>query len=389
MSREIPHILFLFSDTGGGHRSATEAILEPLQRDFAGRVTFEMVDFLQDHYPWPYRKFPEWYNDMVRFPRVYGAVWHGLNGRRRTPFVIGTHRAHPTLSKKHNDMISRSGADLVVATHWAAVNPLIWTPRGDRPPVGVVVTDLVTVHSSWVHEKVEFAIVPTAAAAQKAIGNGIAAENVHEIGLPIASKFHAPSASVADIRAAHGWAQEKPVVLLMGGGDGMGPLAENARAIAQSGLDVSLVIICGRNDALKAELEGQAWAIPTHIYGFVRTIPDFMHAADILVTKAGPSSIVEAIHCDLPVILYSRIRGQEDGNVSWVVDAGAGQWSPQPRKVVQALHRWLDDPAALDRARLACRQLARPQAADEIATLLVQKAEAAVAASHLTVRNGR
>lgn len=370
----MPHILFLFSDTGGGHRSATEAIIEVIERDYGDRVTAEMVDFLKDHYPWPYRKFPDWYNDMVRFPRTYAAVWYGTNGRIRTKSIIGTQRLHPTLVSQHNDMIAHSGADLVVAMHWAAVNPLMWMPKAIRPPVGVVVTDLVTIHSSWVHEDVDFAIVPTAQARDRALENGIAAERVYLTGLPVAQKFCHGTADAAAIRAEHDWPVDKPLVMLMGGGDGMGPLEENARAIAASGLDVGMIIIAGRNADLKARLESIDWQIPTYVYSFVRNIPDFMTAADVLVTKAGPSSIVEALHCDLPVILYSRIQGQEDGNVSWVVDAGAGQWSPEPHLVVAALRRWIDDPAAYGRAKQACRRLAIPNAARNIAELLVRAA---------------
>jgi len=40
-----PHVLFLFSDTGGGHRSAAEAIIEAINLDFRNRISTEMVDF--------------------------------------------------------------------------------------------------------------------------------------------------------------------------------------------------------------------------------------------------------------------------------------------------------------------------------------------------------
>lgn len=370
----MPHITFLFSDTGGGHRSATEAIIEAIHHDYSADVTTEMIDFLTDHYPWPYRQFPAWYGDMVRFPRLYAAIWYATNGRQRTKSIIGTQRLHPTLRSQHNEMINNSQADLIVAMHWAAVNPLMWMPKESRPPVGVVVTDLVTVHSSWVHEHVDFVIVPTEAAQAKAIDNGIPPNRIYLTGLPVSQPFCRPQPTPVNHRATYGWAQDKPLVLLMGGGDGMGPLEENARAISASGLDVTLVIITGRNEPLRAALDQIDWQIPTHIYRFVDNVADFMMAADILVTKAGPSTLVEAMHCALPVILYSRIRGQEDGNVDWVVDAGAGQWSPTPELVIEALRHWVDDTAAHTAAKHACHQLATPHAAHTIAELLVRAA---------------
>ena len=43
-----PNITFLFSDTGGGHRAASEAIIESLHNEFGEAVVTEMVDFLKD-----------------------------------------------------------------------------------------------------------------------------------------------------------------------------------------------------------------------------------------------------------------------------------------------------------------------------------------------------
>ena len=71
-----------------------------------------------------------------------------------------------------------------------------------------------------------------------------------------------------------------------------------------------------------------------NIYGFVNEMPAFMHAADILVTKAGPGTISEAFIAGLPMVLYSKMPGQEDGNVTFVVDTGAGVWAPEPEETV-------------------------------------------------------
>ena len=55
-----PHILFLFSDTGGGHRSAAEAIIEAIQLEFGDVVTTEMLDFFKSKVPLPLNKMPDW-----------------------------------------------------------------------------------------------------------------------------------------------------------------------------------------------------------------------------------------------------------------------------------------------------------------------------------------
>lgn len=152
----------------------------------------------------------------------------------------------------------------------------------------------------------------------------------------------------------------------------MGPLERTAQAIAAAHLPVSLVVIAGRNQGLKARLEAQSWPIPTFIYGFVREMPDFMRAADVLVTKAGPGTISEALIAGLPIILYSRLPGQEDGNVSYVVSKGAGVWAPYPEQIVNVLRDWVEHPETRQAAVAASSSLARPQAAREIARTLVE-----------------
>ena len=162
----------------------------------------------------------------------------------------------------------------------------------------------------------------------------------------------------------------KPIVLLVGGGDGMGPLARTAHAIDESGLDVGMVIVCGRNEKLKATLESQTWENPTFVYGFRRDMPEFMRAADIIVTKAGPGTIAEALNANLPIILYSKLPGQEDGNVTYVVETGTGVWAPKPQLVVRALTRWISRPNEREQVIENTRRAARPDSARRIAKTL-------------------
>jgi len=166
------------------------------------------------------------------------------------------------------------------------------------------------------------------------------------------------------------WPQDKKIVLLIGGGEGMGPLAETARAIDESGLDVGLVIVTGRNARLKAQLQAETWENQTFLYGFTHDMPCFMRAADVLVSKAGPGTIAEALNAALPIILYAKLPGQEDGNVSFVEHVGAGIWAPEPLQVVRTLTRWVCRPGERDRVVENCRRAARPQAARTIARIL-------------------
>jgi 1,2-diacylglycerol 3-beta-galactosyltransferase len=196
------------------------------------------------------------------------------------------------------------------------------------------------------------------------------------IGLPVADRFCKPVGEKKAIKEELGWPKDKVVILLIGGGEGMGPLEEIAKKINDSNLDVALVVITGRNKKLKEKLENTKWSIPVHIYGFVKNMPDFMRASDILLTKAGPGTISEALIAGLPIILYHRISGQEEGNVSYVIDEGAGVWAPEIDDIIETLRFWIENPSKRQEAVDNAKRLARPNASREIAREIASRLDA-------------
>jgi 1,2-diacylglycerol 3-beta-galactosyltransferase len=363
-----PHILFLFSDTGGGHRSAAEAIIEALDLEFGDSISTEMVDIIKAYAPRPLNRMTSWYPKMVRIPELWGLGYHLTNGRGQTQLITGT--TWPYIRRSMRSLVAQHPSDLIVSVHPVSNSPVLKALGRQRPPFITVVTDLVTTHAFWYDRRVDLCIVPTEGARKRALEFGLKSEKVKVVGLPVADHFCQPPGDRLQLREQLGWPQDLPVVLLVGGGEGMGPLEQIAASIDTAQMHASLVVISGRNKRLRARLEARKWSIPTHIYGFVRNMPDFMGASDILVTKAGPGTITEALNAGLPMVLYSRLPGQEDGNVSFVTSQGAGVWAPEPVQVVQALRRWIERPEKRFEAVDSCRRLARPQSAREIARLL-------------------
>jgi 1,2-diacylglycerol 3-beta-galactosyltransferase len=368
---ERPFILFLFSDTGGGHRSAAEAIIEALHLEYGEQIATEMVDIFKDYAPRPLNYMPALYPKVVRLPQAWGMGYRLSNGRRRTRLINAS--LWPYVRRAVHRLIAQNPCDMIVSVHPLANEPLLHAYNRRSPYFVTVVTDLLTAHAFWYSPGVDLCLVPTQEAYRRALKFGMEPVQVQVVGLPVADRFCKPPGDRNELRARFSWPQDRPLVLLVGGGEGMGPLEKTARAIAQGCPSVSLVVIAGRNQALKSRLESQPWPIPTFIYGFVREMPDFMRAADILVTKAGPGTISEALIASLPIILYSRLPGQEEGNVTFVVSEGAGVWAPQPEQIVSAIGNWLEHPDQLARARAACERLARPQAARQIAHILAER----------------
>ncbi len=332
---DVPRILFLFSDTGGGHRSAAEAIIEAIQLQYGNRISTEMVDIIKHHGPPILNRLPDLYPQMVRVPQAWGLGYRLSNGHRRARLITAS--AWPYLRRSIRAFIAQHPSELIVSVHPLAAAPVLRALGRERPPFITIVTDLVTTHALWYHRRTDLCIVPTEAAFLRGLQHGMKPEQIRTIGLPVADRFCHPASSQKELRNKYGWPLDRRMILLVGGGDGMGPLEKTAQAIARAQLPVSLAIVTGRNRSLKERLESQNWPLPVFVYGFVKEMPDFMRATDILVTKAGPGTISEALIAGLPMVLYSRLPGQEDGNVTFIASEGAGVWAPHPEEIVAAL----------------------------------------------------
>ncbi len=362
-------VLFLFSDTGGGHRSAAEAIIEALETHFPGKVEPDLVDVLKDYAPRPLDHLPEAYPSMVKVPKAWELGYKLFDGHLRGRAL--TAAFWPYVRSAARRVVSEHPADMIVSVHPLLTWPVIKALPTDRPPFMVVVTDLVSAHALWYNAEVDTYVVATAKARSKALEMGLPASRVSVLGLPVAERFCRPGADPMEARQRLGWPMDRPMVLAVGGSEGMGPMFDTARAIARQPGEFGLAVVAGRNQRLKKRLEATTWEVPTFIYGFVTDMPELMQAASLLVTKAGPGTITEALNAGLPMVLYSRLPGQEEGNVDYVIEKGVGVWAPGPEPTAAAVARWLRRPEDIAKASAVCQKIARPSAAKHIAELIV------------------
>jgi 1,2-diacylglycerol 3-beta-galactosyltransferase len=363
--------VFLFSDTGGGHRSAAEAVAEAVTRRQPQDVEVLLVDALQSYAPTPFNRLPGLYPRMVRTPRMWGMTFRVSNGRQRGRVL--TTLIWPYVRRASQRLVAEVSADLFVSFHPLLIAPTLKALGSRKPPFFAVVTDLVTAHSLWYHHRLDLCFLPTDEAQRRALVNGMPPDRLRVVGLPVAERFCRPMGDPRRLREELGWPPDLPMVLVVGGGEGMGPLFETASAIARSGVEAGMAIVTGRNEKLRRRLESMAWEIPTWVYGFEQRMPQMMQAATLLVTKAGPSTIAEAANAGLPIVLYSYVPGQEEGNVEFVVSGGLGRWAPGAVQTSTAVRELLANPEDLERAALACRRAARPRAADDVAAAVIAR----------------
>lgn len=368
-------ILLLMADTGGGHRSSAEATMEALQYRYSSNVDVKMVDVLRGYAPFPFSRLDTMYPYMIRYGvEIWEPGYQLLNSPKRAQRLI---RAFwPMVRRAVRQVLVENPADLIVSFHSLFNYAVLWGMQREKitTPLVTVVTDLVTIHALWCAPGATRYIMPTQMAARRARTFGVPPERMVVTGLPISLRFsQALARTKAEVRAELGLRQDKKVALVMGGGQGMGGLDTVAEAVATSGADLQIVVVAGRNEKLRQQLEQARWPVPKLIFGFTRDIPLLMRAADVIVTKAGPSTIAEALACGLPIILSGYIPGQEDGNRLMVVRGGAGVYAPKPNQIAATVREWFaPGSAALETCAAAAQRLGRPDAALHVAEALYQ-----------------
>lgn len=361
---------FVVARTGGGHRAAAEAVQAEIEAQGLP-LPAALVDLYEELSPFPLSQLPRLYRPLADgLPPLWAALWRAsalpLPGRLVLAVNYGLMRAR-LLGR-----LRRSRPRGLVSFHPLANHALVRARRelGLTIPLVTVVTDLATAHPFWFAPGIDDCLVPTEEARERALRAGLPAQRVEVVGLPVHPRFRAVKDPLTYRRRLG--LEDRPTVLVVGGGEGMGPILEVARGLARSAMDLQLILVAGRNEGLRRRLEAQSWPRPVRVLGFVEEMPELMGASDLLVSKAGPSTVMEALTVGLPLLLMGFLPGQEEGNVRYVVAGGAGFLTPTPGEVVRRAREVLQDPSRLAGMRAAARRLAHPGAARAIAGRLAE-----------------
>src|SRR6185369_16117803 len=110
--------------------------------------------------------------------------------------------------------------------------------------------------------------------------------NVVATGIPISSRFSGKIDAPA-VRRSMGLRDDLPVLLVLSGGFGMGPVAEILTELDKVDRPFQTVVVTGRNEELRRDLAGCDRKHPTHVLGFATNMHELMGIADLIVTKPG------------------------------------------------------------------------------------------------------
>jgi 1,2-diacylglycerol 3-beta-galactosyltransferase len=378
--RGSPRVVILLARVGGGHESVARALVESLVELAGPELAVERIDvYAPSCSRWPLTALPSAYHRSVtRLPCWCFGAFYRLSDRPGS-FGLIERLARPCIQPGLRRLLARARPDVVVRVVpglGGAVTGAL-AAIGSQARVVTVVTDLVTIHTGWVTGESAAYAVPTPEAAAAVRAAGVPAARVHYHGLPVPGAFGRRPPERAGLRRRLGLGPDRPTLLLMSGGEGGGRLEALARALATACPGAQLVVVAGRNDLARRRLVAHPPPVPCRVLGYVGDVADWMRAADLLVTKAGPSTVMEAIHAGLPMLLTDSLP-QEEGTLSYLLAHGAAARGAGTAETATVAAELLGRPERLASLRRSAEVLRRPEAARATAALILRHAGAAV-----------
>lgn len=340
-----PRICVFFSDTGGGHRSAAEAVeqglLDLLNEVAPDSPSAEIIvdNGVEKSHPLN-RYFVELYNYLLRHNQAGMKYYYWFIEKfRPNDFEYGYQCTKPYLMK----FFEEAEVDVVVSVHPMCNHYIARAIKesGKKIKLVTVVTDPNgDIWSGWACDGADVTIVPNQLGRERLMALGVKPERIMTAGMPVNPSFVKPPSTSREEFIAHlGLSPAKPTVCFNAGWAGGGNTVAIYRALAESKQDIQAIFLCGHNQALYKTMKKEARnsPIPTAVLPFHDRMSDLMSAVDLMVTKAGGLTSFESLARRLPMAIdmITKPMPQEMGTAKILCEQGVAHEIKKPEDIVE------------------------------------------------------
>ncbi|HEX2925176.1 MAG TPA: glycosyltransferase [Ruminiclostridium sp.] len=317
----MKNVVIISSDyTGHGHKSISEALQE--QFCMHEDVCLNIID-----------GFDLGGNMWVKVGKSYGMVTRNAKEiwnlawkiSKRNPIFIHEF-TELTIRENFIKLLRKLKPDLILSVHPVFNTPILNILKEYKIniPFATFVADLVSISPLWADSRADCIICPTEEAKERCMGFGVPEYKLKVIGFPVRSRF---TEHVSHETAPRDYSPDRPLeCLIMSGGEGSGDM-NNVAKILLDNFNCNIRIIAGRNETMKEKLEktlSQQYPGRVEIFGYVTNIQDFMLTSDIAFTRGSPNVMMEAVSCNVPLIITGALPGQEQENPDFAVNNNLG-----------------------------------------------------------------
>ena len=241
----------------------------------------------------------------------------------------------------------------------------------DVPLIGVL-TDCYP-HSYWFFDSVNYYIVNSETATKRLVEHGIPAEKIKAYGIPIEPKF-SEKVDAEAVGKKLGLDPGLPTVLIMGGNQGLGPIAELVNELNKVSSQFQLIVVAGSNKRLFEWLDKRKRSLrfKAVVYGYTTEVYELMSVSSLIVTKPGGLTISESLSKELPIIILNPIPGQEAKNTEYLISEGVAVKADSAADAALLTEMLLGNRSKLEQMRGNASRIAKPRSSTDIARLILE-----------------
>lgn len=239
-------------------------------------------------------------------------------------------------------------------------------------PLVAVLTDYIP-HSYWVYDNIDQYVVPSDEVGLRLIQKGIPPDKIKPFGIPFDPKFNAP-VDREKVLQKFNLAPDLTTVLIMGGGQGLGPIKTIVRSLEKIKKKIQEIVITANNQELYNSLKKKIRKYKHKIVllGYVNNINELMDISSIIITKPGGITTAEALAKKLPMLIIEPIPGQEASNTVYLTQKGAALKVDKLKDINLIVEQLLTQPEELTKLAVSAGSISNPNASLDIAELLLK-----------------
>ncbi|MFH1360579.1 MAG: glycosyltransferase [Candidatus Omnitrophota bacterium] len=364
-------VLLMYITEVSGHHQASKAIEKAL-KDLDPSVETSRVNGFEFAYPIIEKIINKAYMGVIkRTPKIWDYLYDNPKIVKRTQSI--KEAIHKSKHEKLAKLFGQFQPDAVICTQafpCGLFADFKKTYRLKTTLIGVL-TDHAP-HSYWLNDSVDYFIVPSQEARERFLKEGIPQERIKLFGIPIDPKFTKTldrDAIVSDL----GLDPAIPTILIMGGGQGLGPIKNIVKSLNKIETAFQLIVVAGTNKKLIKWLKKIHFKSPRKIliFEYADNIDELMEVSTLAVTKAGGLTTAESLAKGLPLVIVKPIPGQEERNTDFFIKNGMAVRVNHVKDVGQEIDILLKTPERLLAMRQAALDKSRTHASYDIAKLVL------------------
>jgi UDP-N-acetylglucosamine:LPS N-acetylglucosamine transferase len=365
-------VLILTAGFGEGHNAAARNLRDALEL-VSDDVKVEVLDLFETSYGSFNTFVKSAYLGMVQYaPKLWGGVYSLLDN---STFVENRLGGFTKLKNALADILHETQPDCVVSTYpvYAHVIQELYRNYAERPFRFItIVTDSITVNSTWYRAVSDLFCVANDATAAVLRDADIPAAKIKTLGFPVSHLF--TEEPVLPLRAPVSGEPQKILYIINTGKKKAGKVIDRLLEIP----DVQLTITVGRDAELKSKLieRTRDFKDRVQVLGWTNQMPQLMLSHHLVIGKAGGAAVQEAIAARCPMIINQVIPGQEEGNAQLITEEKLGAIAERNREVPELVEEAFAHKARLwHEWRKNLSRISKPDAALRLAELVLDECE--------------